>query len=209
VLSLLIVGQLSAVTLPQGVTTPGCVACAADVERMRSSYSPDDWQALTAGETVTSETNATEPSAGRSFQSAAIIPAPPNRVWEVLIDFESRPNYMPNMKEVRVVRVDGNRVWLAERLRVMFTTIRYQIIAKLDPQRGVRDLDSTAPHDIASTTGSYQLTPLAHGQTLLTYRARVDTGKPVPHFVENMLLKRSLPHVVEGFRSEVERRARQ
>jgi len=212
-LSLLLVGEISSVALPEDITAPKCVACAADAERMRSSFSEDDWKALAAGETVTSEIDASEPatSAARSFQSAVIIPAPPDRVWKVLVDFESRPNYMPNMKEVRIVRVDANRVWLAERLKVMFTTIRYQIIAKLDPQRGVMhwDLDPSAPHDIASTTGSYQLTPLAQGRTLLTYRASVDTGKPVPHFIENLLLKRSLPHVVEGFRSEVARRLRQ
>jgi hypothetical protein len=87
--------------------------------------------------------------------------------------------------------VDGNCVWLAEHLRFFLVDIRFTV----------------APHDIAGAQGSWRLTPIADGRhTLLTYRARIDTGRHIPVFIEQALLQRSLPNVIAGIRDEVERR---
>ena len=68
-------------------------------------------------------------------------------------------------------------------------------------------LDQEAEHDIADTTGSWAVVPLEGAQaTLVRYRSWVDSGRSVPRFVEAFLTERSLPKIVEGIRTEVQRR---
>ncbi len=190
-----------------------CVACRADLDGIRNGYSGDDWHALTRGEIVTSTTS--EPQADGSVQSnvesSAIIASPATQVWSVVADFEARPKFIPDLKEMRVMRVDGNRLWLAERVRFFLVNIRYQVVATLDAERGLATwiLDTTVQHDIAGNHGSWQIAPLPSGQeTLVQYQAWVDSGRPVPRFIADFLIKRSLPKVIEGLRHEVQRRFR-
>jgi uncharacterized protein YndB with AHSA1/START domain len=210
-LSLLLAVSALAVRLPDAVVSPVCVGCRAGTEHARDTYSADEWGALMGGKVLTSEAReARVGEAERStVQAAGIIHHRPEQVWAVLTDFESRPAYLSSTKEVRIVRVDGNRVWLAERLRFFLVDVRYQVINTLEPELGsVRwVLDDSVAHDIGGTTGSWQLTPLADAQnTLLVYRAWIDTGRSVPSFVETFLLKRSLPEVIDSLRGEVNRR---
>jgi ribosome-associated toxin RatA of RatAB toxin-antitoxin module len=208
-LLLLVVHQTSASTLSANPVS--CVACRSDLDAMRKGYSADDWQALTRGEIVTSETE--EPNAGGSahanIESSAIISYPAAPVWSVLTDVEARPKFIPGMKKVSVVRVDGNRLWVTEHLRFFLCNIRYQVVDVIDPEQGLISwtLDKSVAHDIADTTGSWQIASLPSGRdTLVRYRAWVDTGRPVPRFVKDFLIGWSLPKIAGGLRSEVQRR---
>lgn len=194
---------------PKG-PSPTCFGCRADLKQIRSGYTVAEWKALARGDIVTSkrETGANESLEG-SLESSAIIPRRSAEVWGVLADFESRPEFTPGLEEVHVVRTEGDRVWLKERVKVWWFSVRYQIIGTLKPALGAMTwvLDKSAPHDIADSRGSWQLAPLPDGErTLIRYRAHIDTGKPVPHFVEAFLTKRSLPKIVGTLRTEVKRR---
>jgi len=197
--------------VPGELSAPACVACQVDGERIRRDYSTDDWNALLAGKVLTSE-QAEEPPGEdhqRTVQAVGIIRTPPSRVWMTLVDFASRPKFQPNTKEARVVRVDHERVWVAQHLRFFLVDVRFTVINTLDPANGVIRfvLDKSLDHDIGGTGGSWQLTPLAAGRhTLLTYRAWIDAGRSVPPFLERFLLQRSLPNVVGELRDEVGRR---
>jgi ribosome-associated toxin RatA of RatAB toxin-antitoxin module len=213
-LPLLLAGQLAAVDLPLALTAPDCVGCAAGVEHPRAGYSDDQWGALTRGEIVTSETQEANSgtSVRTSVETSGIISFPPAQVWSVVTDFEARPKFIPGVKDVHLVRAEGNRLWVAEHVRILLMNVRFQVICTLDPARGSVTwvIDDSAANDIAANSGSWQLMPLAGGQqTLARYRARVDTGKPVPRFIENFLVRRSAPQLMAGVRSEVERRFQQ
>jgi ribosome-associated toxin RatA of RatAB toxin-antitoxin module len=174
-------------------------------ERFRRSFSKSEWQTLTAGQIVT-ETSSTE---GQRVRAAGIVHFTPREVWPTLVDFESRPKYLPGAQEIRMLRVDANRVWLAERVRVLLVSIRYQVINTLDPEAGSVSwvLDDTVENDIAATTGSWQLVPVTDGRhTLVIYSNRLDTGQPVPRVIESFLLQRLLPQMISGLRGEVQRR---
>jgi ribosome-associated toxin RatA of RatAB toxin-antitoxin module len=197
--------------LPEALRRPRRVGRHVDVTVMPGRYSTTDWQALQRGEIITAAATDRdgETSEERTVYAAAIIPYPPEQVWAVLADFEERPKFLPGAKEIHIVRVEGNRVWLDERLKFMLVTIRYRVINTLDPERGAMSwvLDKTAVHDIADTEGAWRLTALTGERTLVTYRAWVDTGQPLPGFLESFLMKRSLPALIEGLRGEALRRA--
>ena len=199
--------------VPRALVAPECVACRVDPDAVRRTYSADEWTALTAGKIVLSDVS--DRGAGTAsqgtVQAAGVIPHPPARVWETLVDFASRPRFQPGTKEVRVERVVDNRIWVAQHLRFFMVDVRFTIINTADPGTGTLSwvLDDSVPHDIAGTRGSWQLIPLADGRaTLLVYRAWNDTGRYIPAFVEQSLLERSLPDLIGSFRDEVERRFR-
>ncbi len=149
------------VCLPERLRAPAQVAVNVRVERFRRSFSKSEWQALTAGEIVT-ETSGTSSAEGQRARAAGIVQCTSREVWPTLVDFESRPKYLPGAQEIRLVRVDANRVWLAEHVRVLFVSIRYHVINTLDPEAGSVSwvLDDAVESDIAATTGSWQLVPV-------------------------------------------------
>jgi uncharacterized protein YndB with AHSA1/START domain len=203
------VTESPSVHLPDTLAAPACVACSQDGEPSHDGLSEADWAAVSRGEILISETREAAPSdSERSVQVVGRIAAPPAEVWKVLADFESRPRWQPNAKEVRIVRTDENRVWVSEHMRFFLTDIRCQIINTLDPDHGsIRwVLDDSVAHDIRGSKGSWQLHPLAGRETLAVYRAWIDTGRRVPQFVQRFLLKRSLPQVIGDLRTEVGRR---
>ena len=210
-LPLVLVAQLNVERFPPAVPTPACIGCRADLPAIRSSYSDADWQALIGGKVVTTTVRDTQAGGAvlSTNEASAVIPYPPAEVWSVVTDFESRPRFVPGNKEAQIVRREGNRVWIAEHLRVLFMNVRFVVISTLEPEQGIVTwvIDHNAPHDIADTTGSWTVVPLQGGQTtLVRYRTWIDSGRSVPHFVEDFLTKRSLPKIVEGIRAEVHRR---
>jgi hypothetical protein len=194
---------VTSATVPEALSAPACVACQVDGERMRVGYSKEDWKALTAGQVLTSKV------VDGTVQAIGIIPDHPSHVWKTLVDFPSRPSFQPGTKEVRVVRVDDNRVWVAQHLRMLLIDVRYTVINTLDPASGTIRfvLDESVAHDIAGARGSWRLVPVAGGRhTLVTCRVWIDPGRHIPAFFEQLLLLRSLPNLIGGLRSEVRRR---
>ena len=188
-----------------------CVACRAELGAISNGYSADDWQALTRGEIVTSEAEQanSDGSAESHIESSAIIPYPATLVWSVIIDVDARYKFIPGVKSIRIIRTDGNRIWVLYQLRYFLVNVRYEVVNTLHPEQGLMawTLDKSVEHDIADTTGSWQLVSLPSGQdTLVRYRAWIDTGRPVPRFIADFFVRRSLPKIVGGLRSEVRRR---
>ena len=198
--------RIPAVRLPKELTSPRSVAAHVNTEHLRRSYSTSQWDALVAGEIVSA---ASREADGQHAQASGIIHYLPRDLWPLLVDFESRPDYLPGAQKIRILRVAGNRVWLAEHVKILFVSIEYRVINTLDPPSGSVSwvLDDTVKNDIAATAGSWQLVPVAGGRhTLVRYSNVLDTGQPVPGAIERMLLKRSLPQMISGLRAEAERR---
>jgi ribosome-associated toxin RatA of RatAB toxin-antitoxin module len=200
------------VALPAKWTQADCLACAVDAAELRARYDGARWKDLESGKVLSAEVTdgSSNGSALRETEALGIITHEPARVWEVLVDFESRPRFLPNLEEIHITKIDGDRIWLQQRLEVFWTDIEYALTGRIDPEHGIVsfELDTTQPHDIADTHGSWRIYPLKERhETLLVYRTAVDTGRPVPEMIENLLIRRSLPKTIEGVRSEVDRRA--
>jgi ribosome-associated toxin RatA of RatAB toxin-antitoxin module len=195
--------------LPSALESPACVACKVDAAQWRQNYSEEDWQQILNGEILVSDRKEESEELEGMVHADALIRHPPKQVWHVLVDFESRPEYISDVEEIAIVRREGNRVWADEHLRFLFTDVRYRVINTIDPEAGSISwkLDESAPHDIADVQGLWRVTPYSgERETLLSYRTRIDTGRGVPGFVQNLLLRRSLPDFIRSLQEEVARR---
>lgn len=201
-----VLAGVATIALPEWLTTPACVACAAP-----AADGAPDLPRLRAGETLLTEENGTD-AAGTSrhvAEVAALLPYRPTQVWSVLVDFAGRPAWQPSAKEVTVVRTDGNRVWVDEWVRFFFVDVRYRLDLTLDTEAGTIRfaMDEDSPHDIGGASGHWQLRPLDDGRaTLVAYRAWIDFGHGLPRFLQTWLVRQSLPRLLDNLREESDRR---
>ncbi len=194
------------VRLPKKLISPPFVASLELTERVRGEYAKREWNALMAGEILTAVSSGPD---GQHASAAGVIERTPRDLWPLLVDFESRPAFLPGADAIRVVKIAGNRVWLEERVKLLFVTVAYRVINTLVPAVGSVSwmLDNTGVNDIAATTGSWEIAPVAgERHTLLRYQNVLDIGRPVPGVIEHLLLKRALPQMIGGFRTEARRR---
>jgi ribosome-associated toxin RatA of RatAB toxin-antitoxin module len=194
------------IRLSDALRFPRSVATTAKLERVRKQYSVRQWEALTGGEILSAASRGDD---GHHAAAAGVIDCPPRELWPLMVDFESRPDYLPGAQQIRIERVTGNRVWLAETVKFLFVRIAYRVINTLDPAAGMVRwvLDETAANDIVATAGAWDLVSLDGGRrTLLRYANVLDTGQPIPAAVERLLLTRSLPEMIAGMRREAKRR---
>jgi len=205
----------SATELPVELRRPQCVACQQPAAAARALFSDADWRRLENGEVVIVDRRPTVADGGddsvvSESEAAVLVPRPTAEVWAVLADFESRPEFLPNISESRVERVEDTRVWIRQHVSVFWMQIRYTLIMTLDPARGVMTsvLDRSSPHDIRDSHGSWEILPHGEAAALLVSRSRVDTGMPVPSIIKSYLVKNSLPQMMSSLRNEVERRAK-
>ena len=201
---------MARISLPVSLTSPPTVGRAIDAETVRGWYKPAQWKALERREILTSEDPpaAEEALYRRRLRAAALVEGAPEKVWAALCDFENRPRFLPGAKEIRIVRLEGNKVWLDERVRLPMISLHYRVINTLEPELGSMSwiLDKSAPHDITDTDGGWLVTALDNGRrTLVTYRVRVDSGRQIPGVIESLLVKRSLPDLLAGLRDESEK----
>ena len=128
------------------------------------------------------------------------IAAPVERVWEILL---SRQHLVDSSSVVRSVvpygesSDDGDHFsfGLKFELKVALTSLDYWVRRDLHRKDGYMTwlIDSTQPNDLKYTEGSYSVFPAPTGGRLwLVYRARIQSGKAIPRWLEEDLTEGSL-----------------
>lgn len=138
---------------------------------------------------------------------AIVVKRPIGEVWNTLSHFEDKPEYMPRLKTLEVLEKSPERVKVKVAVDASVTTARYTLVFSLNAPQWVLSwkLDATArDNSIADAVGEYRLFELAGGQTLVTYRSYVDTGRAVPRMIQDYMAKRSIPNLLRAIQKRVE-----
>lgn len=192
---------------PAALSGPrSCVACRFDAAELLGNYSVRDLDRLRSGEVLVRPVDAPERDA--DVGATAWIRRSPSHVWAVLTDFESWPEFVPLVRETHVTRRAGSRLWVLQEYRVVFRTLSHTTIYELHPALGQLrwQLDQESEHDIAESRGRWQFVPVDDGEaTLVHYQARMDAGRAVPAFLEDLLVQRSLRDLLVQLREEAVR----
>jgi hypothetical protein len=112
---------------------------------------------------------------------------------------------MPTIREVEVLRREGNQVWLRNHLRILWVDIQSHPMYVLHPRQGriTWRLDPTREQEFDRVEGVWQIVPLESGDGCLAeYRVLLDSGRWIPGFVEEMLTRRSLPDLLRSLDRE-------
>jgi uncharacterized protein YndB with AHSA1/START domain len=184
--------------------TPPCIACRAERDAVLARYDPEALSAMREGRVRTDG----EPheDGGRAVRAAMIVDAPPAEVWRHLTAYERWPEFVPRLRGLEVLR-RREPVRLRHHVAVVGMDVRYGTLRTLDPARGRIEarLDPAQDNALRTHRTRWQLLPLADGaRTLVEVRSHLRTGWSLPGFLEEMLLRRTLPGQMRAFRDVIE-----
>jgi coenzyme Q-binding protein COQ10 len=135
---------------------------------------------------------------------SVIINAPVSAVYQVITDFQSYPDFVPNQSGARVLSQDDQR-WRVEFELSVAKKLRYTL-----DLTGVLDKSLTwtlvQGEMMKENVGGWSLEALPDGRTQATYTLDVALVGFVPRSISNGLIARTLPDNMEAFKREVERR---
>lgn len=136
------------------------------------------------------------------------IDVPPEAFFRVLQEYARYPEFVPEVKAVRVGPRQGDTVevtyWLDVKLSVFDFTLRH--VARF-PER--IDWELVRPGDfMRRNSGAWTLERTASGGTCATYSIEIDLGPHVPATFEKALAERGLPNMLANFKAHAEKSAR-
>jgi hypothetical protein len=148
-------------------------------------------------------------SAEEGFETAVELAAPVEVAWRVLTDFRAWPRFVPGLKRIAVVERPDRHVALRHETESVGVAVDFTAVGSLEPERHRLELalDETAANDIAAMRASWELIELPSGRVRVTLRSAVDSGRPVPGWIERRMLRDQLEETMAAFAAEVERRA--
>jgi coenzyme Q-binding protein COQ10 len=139
-----------------------------------------------------------------SATRSIVIDAPPERVFDVVSDYEKYPEFLSEVKSIRTSGRQGNQVDIHYEVDVM-KRIRYTLRMTEDKPQGVK-WTFVEGEVMKDNTGGWVLEALPDGKTKATYTVDVALGLLVPKALVTAMVESSLPKMLEAFKKRVEGR---
>ncbi len=145
--------------------------------------------------------------AAADVRAAIKISAPPEEVFGTLTDCARALRFVPHLKRCTVLETAPDGRWQNVEQQVDYSWLapraNYVFHAEYEKFTGIRF--SNLRGDFRENRGVWMFAPLDDGRsTLVTYEARVVPAFYVPRWVLRNMLKRDLPDLMRGLRTQAE-----
>ena len=141
----------------------------------------------------------------RAVSAAIHIPADPDQLWEIMVDCDEAPGFVPGLRRCSVLEETpegyGQLIEHEVKLAWFAPTVTYQFEATYQPYEQIAFRRTSG--DLREMEGSWTLMEIPSGGTLVIYDVRMVPGFAVPKWMVRRSLKRSLPKVLRALRSRV------
>lgn len=134
-------------------------------------------------------------SASRSVE----IGVPPEAFYRVVQDYARYPEFLPEVKSVRVQEQEVT-YWVDVRLQMFEFTLRHE---PRGPERIEWHLVRGGEF-MRKNQGAWTFEQTAEGFTRATYAIEIDLGPLVPSNLEKALAERGLPNMLANFKTRAE-----
>ncbi len=134
--------------------------------------------------------------------TSIVIHVPPKAVYDVVADFESYPEFLPDVKKAVIHSKNGKEMTAEFEIKVI-KTIKYSLHFKFQPGKKL-SWNFVKGDLFKSNTGSWDFSEIKKGQTKATYSVEVDFGLFVPKAIVSMLVGSNLPKMMERFKKRAE-----
>jgi len=134
---------------------------------------------------------------------SVVIDAPPERVFDVIVDYDHYAEFLPEVKEAKSSGRRGNEVDVHYGIDLV-KRIHYTLHMVEDRPRSVR-WTFVKGEVMRDNRGSWTLEPTTEGKTRATYTIEVGVGPLVPRAIVNALVDQSLPKMLEAFKKRAEK----
>jgi len=138
------------------------------------------------------------PGASRSI----VISAPAERVFDVISAYQTYPEFMSEVKEIKISNRQGNQVDVHYKVDLV-KSIKYSL--RMTEERPVKLSWSFIEGEfMKDNKGSWVLEPAGEGQTRATYTVELALGPLVPKTIVNAMVETSLPKMLDAVKKRVE-----
>lgn len=137
---------------------------------------------------------------------SVLIKAPVETVFNCVVDFESYPKFLPEMKSAKIAWCDDKDMEVNFKVQLI-KDISYTLLFELDPPRGIF-WKLKSGELMKANTGSWELKMKSDNLTQATYSIDVEFGLWVPKAITQTLLEKSLPQTLERFKKRAEKLGR-
>ena len=141
------------------------------------------------------------PGATRSI----VITAPMDKLFAVIADYQSYPQFLPEVKSIRISKRLGSEVDVHYEIEVL-KKIRYTLRLKEEPPNLI-SWTFVQGELMRDNRGRWLLEPAGEGKTKATYSIDMKLGPLVPKSIVNVLVDSSLPKMLEAFKKRAESQA--
>jgi ribosome-associated toxin RatA of RatAB toxin-antitoxin module len=135
-----------------------------------------------------------------------IVDRPPERVWDVILDFGSYPKFYPNVSKCENYRVEDNEIFTEFILKVgLIIKVHYHIHHTFFPtaSRMTWKVDQSRKNDFKESIGEWTVWPMEEGKSLIGYSVILEIMGFVPKLVEDMAAQTGLNKVMEALKKRV------
>jgi len=142
------------------------------------------------------------PERPRAIAAAILIDASPARVWGVMVDCPRAPEFVPGMRECRVLEHAADHEVIQHRVKLFALLPEVTYTFRADYRQGERIDFARTGGDLKELKGSWTLEP-AGQRTLVRYSVYLDPGFLVPQWVVRRSLQHDLPELLRALRTRV------
>jgi ribosome-associated toxin RatA of RatAB toxin-antitoxin module len=139
-----------------------------------------------------------------SARKSVDIDVPLERFFEVLQDYARYPEFLPEVKAIRLGPRVGATVEVTYKLDVKLKVIEYTL-QHVEKQPDRIDWHLVRGEFMKSNDGSWTLARLEGGGTTATYAIELNLGALVPHSLEKALAEQGLPNMLANFKARAEK----
>jgi ribosome-associated toxin RatA of RatAB toxin-antitoxin module len=138
------------------------------------------------------------------FQAAIVVPAPPQRVWRTLLDYEHAAEFVPGLKSCRVLERGPNHDIIEHCVDMFWLIPQVNYVLRVDYQKNKRIDFKKIRGDLEEMKGNWTLAGLDQGRkTMITYTVYLDLGFSVPRWLVSMAMHADLPEFMLAIRDRV------
>jgi uncharacterized protein YndB with AHSA1/START domain len=168
---------------------------------------PGVQQRLIRGEVVVETAAAADPEQPRgAVRAAVLIRADPEVIWRIMTDCRQVLTFVPGLRECRRLdgAADGRWEDIEQEVRYAWylPTVRYVARADYDPPHRI-DFHRISG-DLKEERGTWLLSAIAAGATLVEYQMVIDPGFWIPQALVTRSLRKDLASALEGLRERVQ-----
>jgi ribosome-associated toxin RatA of RatAB toxin-antitoxin module len=127
-----------------------------------------------------------------------VLPVSKDKLWDTITRYEDYPKFVDGCTSVKVERKSAGHARVTFHVSMMKDVV-YTLDHKEDKDKGTVEWSLVESDAFKKNSGSWTLRDAGAGQTDVLYKLELDFKIPVPGFILNGLVKKSLPTMIKSF----------
>lgn len=158
---------------------------------------------LPNGEVIVRTDQSDNKNEGR-VQAAILIDSPAQQIWDVMIDCDRAPEFVPGLKSCKVLQRDGDTEIIEHKVKFSWLLPKVTYIFQASYHEFKRIDFKRISGDLKDLEGSWVLDEVSGGkQTIVVYTVFLDPGFWVPKSLIRQKLRKNLPNILLALRERV------